>query len=359
MTGGTALAVYAGATAALAIDLVVVVRLVMLPVESLAASAIAHAACAVAGGALLSSSTPPFLRATRASVGIFVGVVAFFIPVLGLAGSIAVLTFGLREPQPPSGEPWVVHDAAADLDAHHRRTVRTVQRRRSAPDIGAVLRRRQPEHAAERFRAVLATKHLPARLAVPLLKQAQRDPSDEVRLYAFSRLEGMRDEIEKRIDALHAALDDAGRARQALVQLRLAESYWELGSSGLAEGAVRSHALGRAEQHAGEACVIAPGNAAAEVLRGRVLLELRDPERAAAAFDAAMRAGYPRGRVLAFIADCAFQRRDFAGVRAALAELEASPQHGADVRDVLALWLHDDASRPARRPPPALTEQTL
>lgn len=357
MTPARALVAGTGTVLLVAVDLVALVRLVMPPVE-LAPSLGVHAGCAIAAGVLLSDAAPPFVRGSPRMLGISIACMTFFVPVLGLAGIVAALVFGLSEPRPASDEAWVLHDAAAELDLQRRRTVRGVQRRTSAAEIGATLRRRGPEHAAERFRAVLETKRLPMKLAVPLLRLAQRDPSDEVRLYAFSRLEGMRDEIERRLDRLRGALDVADESARAHVNLRLAESYCELGTSGLAEGAVRAHALASAARHARSACELAPSRACAEVLRGRVLLELRDPGGAAAAFEAAMLKGYPRGKVLLHIADCAFQRRDFAAVRSALAELAASPHDSADARDVIALWTQAEPARPVQRQSPALTEQT-
>ena len=72
-----------------------------------------------------------------------------------------------------------------------------------------------------------------------------------------------------------------------------------------------------------------------------------------------MHAGYPRSKTLLLLAECAFEQRDFAGVRSALSELEASAHHTADVRDVIALWSQRDPTRPAQRPPAAVTEQTV
>jgi|GEM_PF-1881893 len=359
MTALKALAVNAGLVLVLVVDLVAAVRVVMPPEGSFAGAVGAHAACSIAAGALLADAAPPFLTARRTTVALFVACVAFFVPVLGLAGVLAVLGIGLSEPRSESAEPWLVHEPIAELDAQRRRRVRSLRRRTSAPEIMSALRRRSPEHAADRFRAVLATKRLPSKLAVPLLKLAQRDPSDEVRLYAFSRLENMRDDIERRIDRLRAAVGEAAEGAQAILHLRLAESYWELGTSGLTEGAVRGHAVASAHGHARSACELSPSYAPAELLRGRALLQLRDPSGAGAAFEAAMRAGYPRSKVLIDVAECAFQRRDFAAVRAVIAELDASPQDSADVRDIIALWTQGDAARPANRPPAALTEQTI
>ncbi len=359
MTPAKALALSAGVILVLVVDLVLMVRVFMPPEGPLLAALGVHASCASAAGALLSATPPSFLVVTRRNLGLFIACVAFFVPVLGVLGVVAVLAFGVSEPRASRVDRWIEHEPPFALAERRRRTVRSVQRRASAPDIVATLHLRAAQHAASRFRAVLATKRLPARLSVPVLKLAQRDPSDEVRLYAFSRLENMRDEIEQRIEGLQTALEDASEDVRPRLHLRLAESYWELGTSGLAEGAVRAHALSCAHRHARSACELAPSHAAAELVRGRVLLALRDADAAAAAFEAAVQAGYPRPKALLLLAECAFEQRDFGKVRTALSELEASAHGTADVRDLLALWAERDPSRPTQRPPAAVAEQTV
>ena len=312
-----------------------------------------HALASLAAGALVARLAPAYVRHGPREIVSFTACVALFIPVLGALGVALVLLRGLTEPRRATSEAWSLHDAPSDITAAVRLR-RTVRCHVSAADVGRTLRRRTPEAARERFRAVLATRHLPAKIAVPLLRLAQSDPSDEVRLFAFSRLEGMRDEIERRIERLGATLESAAGEDAARLQLRLAESYWELGSSGLAEGAVLEHALKCAHRHGAIACELAPDHAAAEFFLGKVLVELRDPSRAVVAFERAERAGYPRVKLLPYRAECAFLARDHAAVRRLLADLDTSPEERADFDGVIDLWARDAAARtPPRAPPEA------
>lgn len=291
---------------------------------SLALLLLLHAACALATAALLPWAAPRFLRRTAGELQVFAACLTFFLPVVGPLGVLAILRSGSTEPREPTREPWVTHGRADALEERRRRSVCAHRRGASAADVRSALSRRAPESAGERFRAVLATRHLPPKIAVGLLKVAQRDPTEEVRLYAFSRLEGMRDEIEERIDRLDAALGAAGDEDDAArIELRLAESYWELGRSGLVEGAVLDHALSCARRHATSARERG-ARPAAEFFLGKILLELREPGAAAAAFEAALEAGYPRRSVLSHLAECAFRQKDFASVRSSLSEVEAA-----------------------------------
>ncbi|HVJ91665.1 MAG TPA: hypothetical protein VM580_17810 [Labilithrix sp.] len=310
-----------------------------------------HGACAAAAGVLLARLAPPFVRHTARHVAMFSGCFAFFVPVLGPLGVLAVLLGGLTEPRPSTCEPWLSHEPPRGVDELRRRT-RGPGRQASAVEIGHALRHRSTESAGARFRAVLATRHLPASVAVRLLRIAQSDPFDEVRLYAFSRLEQMRREIEQRIERLTAAALAAAEEDAPRIQLRLAESHWELADSGLTEGAVREHALKCAHRHAAAACELAPGHAAAQFFLGKVLLALRDSKNAKMAFDRAARAGYPRKKLLPRLAECAFLRRDYLAVRALLQELDASPHESAEFRPLIELWTRDESARvPSTRAP--------
>ena len=313
-----------------------------------------HAMCALAVGVLLARTAPPFLRHTVREVGVFAACFAFFVPVLGPLGVVVVLMLGLTEPRPAACEPWLSHEAPVGIDGRRRRQPRL---RRGLPvaEISDALRRRGTEHAGERFRCVLAIRHLPPNVAVPLLRFAQSDPSDEVRLYAFSRLESMRGELEKRVEQLTAALAVAESEEAPRLQLRLAESHWELGYSGLTEGAVRDHALKCAHQHAAIACELLPEHAAAEFFLGKVLLELHEPSRATIAFERAASAGYPRWKLLVYLAECAFRQRDFVSVRTLLEQLEASPHEGAEFGGVIELWTRTEQARHTQQRPAELT----
>jgi hypothetical protein len=169
----------------------------------------------------------------------------------------------------------------------------------------------------------------------------------------------MRDDLETQIKTMTASLasaaDDEERAR---LHLRLAQCSWELGYLGLAEGAVLDHALRSAHLHAATATELMPRHAAAEFFLGRILLHMRDPERASIAFERAMAAGYPRVKVLPFLAECAFQHRDFAGVRGLLRELDSSSPENLFFRPVMEFWREHKAP-PVPPPPGSRTSLTM
>jgi hypothetical protein len=172
------------------------------------------------------------------------------------------------------------------------------------------------------------TQQLPTRVAVTLLKRALRDPADEVRLFAFARLEQQRGELEASIAQLSAALETAQNSEYSeeedlqRLHLQLAQAHWELAYRGLTEGATLEHTLQAARHHATVACR-ARGirQAPAEFLVGRVFLRQRVYHLARLAFERAQDAGYPHTRVLPYLAECAFSERRWSDVRTCLDEL--------------------------------------
>ena len=88
----------------------------------------------------------------------------------------------------------------------------------------------------KRMAALFATRRMPPREAIPILKLALRDPADDVRLLAYSMLDKQESEINLRIEAALRQLAAEGAHRTALHDA-LARWYWELAYLGLAQGA--------------------------------------------------------------------------------------------------------------------------
>jgi hypothetical protein len=301
---------------------------------------VVHAACAIGSGITLASATPSFVRHTWRDVALFAAVISLLVPACGPIGVLLMLRLGLREARPARSEPWLVLDletGAGDVESTSRRRRISVHPHVSAADLRAVLALRTTETAGKRFEALLATQQLSPKSAVSLLELAQTDPSEEIRLYAFSRLERMRGELEEQIEQIMKRLPEATEKERARLHLRLAECYWELGDRGLTEGAVLEHALEKARENVSAACALQPLHAAAEFFRGRILVHGREAAHARAAFERAMRAGYPRVRILPYLAECAFHERDLGAVGSLLAELEGSAEHSLS-GPVIDLW---------------------
>jgi hypothetical protein len=296
-----------------------------------------HAGVASLTAALAPLLSPPLARRQPVALAVLAATFTLLIPVFGLIALGALTTFGPGARPPRRDDPWLTVDIERDAEALLASAAPGRHRAAGASAIAAVLRDRSPENAARRFQALLAVRRLPARAAVAICKQSLRDPSDEVRLFAFARIERLCDELERNTKTLLAALERSESSEHGILHLRLAETYWEWAYLRLAEGSVLDHAMNRALEHAEKAVAARRGHGPAEYLRGRVLLALGRNEEAHEAFAEALRSGLPQHKALPYMAECAFRLRRFEAVRETLRELQSAAGHAA-LRPVAGFW---------------------
>ncbi|MBN3790122.1 lipopolysaccharide N-acetylglucosaminyl transferase [Burkholderia sp. Ac-20353] len=179
-----------------------------------------------------------------------------------------------------------------------------------------------------RMTALVAMRTMPVRAASPILHALLNDPADDVRLLAY----GMLDKSEKRVTQqigiarakLSRRLSDDERYR---VDKTLAELYCELVYARLVDGDVFRNALEQADAHAARALHHRPGDGALWRLRGRLAFEADRLDDAEAMLTQAITCGYPRMRVLPYLAEIAYRRRDYAAVRRHLDGMPPVPPH--------------------------------
>jgi hypothetical protein len=327
----------AGVAAAGLLDAAVVAGLLVAGVDRSRALGLlgAHAVLAMAATVFVIAAVRPAPGRERRIVGVSALSLALFVPALGVAAVWAAYVASTRGRDGRDREPW----AQLHVEPSTGRTPARIRHAANPVAIAAVLANRTPEHARRRFEALLRTADLPPRVAVRLLKSALKDPSEEVRLFAFSRLERHRTDLEQALEgfrrALDAAADDATREH---LRLRVAETHWEFAYLGLAEGAVLEHALDRAVEQAAESKRVGRNPAAASFLLGRILLFRRDTTGAAVELERASRLGYPMTKVLPYLAECAFEARAFSAVRSYLRQLERMTGGHAPLARVREFW---------------------
>lgn len=272
----------------------------------------------------------------RGRTRLLIGALSCFVPVIGPIGVLAaaVATRGRR---PATDGSWVVLASMDDSDTRFEAANTSSDDSPGFSSVSALLLDRRPEALDRRLGWLLGSRKLPARDAVALLKLALSDPADEVRLFAFTRLERWRSDLEADVRRLQAALAAAGDAG-ARVHLGLAEAYWELAYFGLVEGAVRDHALFAALESVDRACAASPNAAPPQFLRGRILMQRGEYEKASQALNQALSLEHPPIKALPYLAECAFRQRNFSLVRAVIRTFnEHAPGHAA-LYPIVDIW---------------------
>ncbi len=190
----------------------------------------------------------------------------------------------------------------------------------------------------KRLKAVMATRHMPVHQSVPIWQIALKDRVDDVRLLAYAMLDGREKQFTERIQEISAELDELPPPRRADAHRQLAGWCWELVYNGLVQGAVRSHWLKTARQHAELALAQQP-SADLHLLHARILFEQDEVMAAATALQQAEAAGIAPAMLAPWRAELAFRQRRFADVVNALRDDHRQLEQGSALAGVRAWWL--------------------
>ncbi|MFM2476144.1 protein PelE [Celerinatantimonas sp. MCCC 1A17872] len=171
------------------------------------------------------------------------------------------------------------------------------------------------KHAGEskkRLAAVMTTRNMDDEHSVPLLRLALSDLSDDVRLLAYSFLDGKENRLNKKIATNEELLTQTSSdTLKAYYQQKIAESYWELSYLGLAQGAVKDYVLTKATDYVLQSIELEPSNIK-ELFLGRIYLAHEKLDLAKKQFLKAREQGLDARRINPYMAEVAFAQQDYA-----------------------------------------------
>lgn len=189
-----------------------------------------------------------------------------------------------------------------------------------------------------RMKALLSAHAMSARYSVPMLKDLLGDEADDLRLLAY----GMLDSREK---ALNGMIDEVLKKLEVckepdlcqLYQKQLAELYWAFAYEHLAEGDMLVYMLTQAEHYIRLALAIKP-DGDLWVLLAQVLIKQHKTQEVDDAFNQAIQLGMPAMRIQPYLAELAFQRKDYRAVREHL-QLIPSSNQSPQIANIQEFWL--------------------
>lgn len=298
-----------------------------------------HACAALCAALALRWLVPKRLRHTPWRAMLFLYSISFFIPLVGILGLMlftlpALHKSGARGPRVP----WSITDIP-ELPAQPFKV--SAQPIYIAVGLAGVLRHSDDD--AQRLHAVMATRQMPNRQAIPILNIALKDTADDVRLLAYSMLDGKEREISTRIKEISEDLSRAGTNERSDIQRRLAQQYWELAYLGLAQGEVLTHVLSEAEKYLRRSFKREPNNTGAHRLLGRVLMHQGRDGDAREAFARALELGLPQDVVSPYLAELAFRAHRFGEVRQHLKSISAMARERSPLAELTAWWLSPES----------------
>lgn len=168
----------------------------------------------------------------------------------------------------------------------------------------------------DRLKALLAVGGGGGVNASRLLQLATSDSDDEIRLLAFNLADQNERVISKAISKSLADLRGShDPVNQASLCRSLAFSYWEMVFNDLAKNDLAAFFVNQALSYANQAHDLGGEDPALLVLMGRMHLWRGDPTAAEKAISAALEHGAHRDRVIPYLAELAYLRKDFMALR--------------------------------------------
>ncbi len=290
--------------------------------------------------AIVASSTYLFLpirfRKPRTVVWLLMFNFAFIAPVIGALGMLLLTRFTLRKKLRKTRMAKPISVALPEFD------VQTKEIHHGAH--GAVRSRLAINVPADiRMQSLLTLQAAPQRVANPILEELLGDTTDDVRLVAFGMLDAKETLLFTHIKhERHALTEDLSVDQKYACLAHLAELHWELVYAGLANGELLRHVLTQALKYLDAALTLdLPPTCSLVFLKGRILLAQDDSHGAEILIKQAMALGQPLISALPYLAEIAFNKRDFAVLKPIMQQL-VDLNVAAKTRAIADIWTGRD-----------------
>ncbi len=291
-----------------------------------AAHGVACALLALMGWATL----PARLKNPRVPIILLIFGFSFAVPVLGFAATFVSLLVLPRlpdiDPHPPfRSVPLPALDPFQRISKGIRRSgLRNFLDNARVP-------------VTSRMKALVSLQKVPGRVSTPLLRHLLTDPTEDLRLLAYGLLDGHEKKLNDAIHQELAEVESPNAVVKAMAHRRLSSIYWELVYQNLAQGDLRTHALEESLRHTRAVLRLLPGDAGMYLQFGRLLHEMGQIGEAVPVYEAALAAGIPPQRVLPYLAEIAYDRRDYGMVRNLMQRLRGW-EHQSRLQPVIDYW---------------------
>ncbi|GJL63728.1 MAG: hypothetical protein NPIRA04_23820 [Nitrospirales bacterium] len=147
------------------------------------------------------------------------------------------------------------------------------------------------------------------------VREALQDQADDIRLVAFGILDKKEKSINKKINQELEWYQQTDETFDKLTHARqLAYAYWELVYKDVVEGDILTYALAQAAHYNDLVLATFPDDAGMWALKGQLALRSQEHDLAQQAFTNALEHGIPEARVIPYLAELAFFKKDFSAL---------------------------------------------
>lgn len=248
---------------------------------------------------------------------IFLFVIIFYLPVLGLIGLISSIPFIASRSSKPEGKNLFtnthkIRDFPFESAVMGGQPV-------NLHSLDDLYRSRNPDR---RLQAVYATLKLKDRNAIPLLRMALGDPIDDIRLLAYALLDRKEYRLSKRIEKFKQELEKAENSGKKQLYRQIANDYSELAHLGLVQGEAKNYVLSMAYKYIELGLEYSPEDSGLRFQYAQILLRLGKHQQAFEQFKTAEILGIEYVSLLTYYAEIAFYNCRYHEVKQLMAAIE-------------------------------------
>ena len=255
---------------------------------------------------------------SQRATGLFFFVLVFYLPVLGLMGLMLgmPLIAGWSSKRTQSSDSSVRVNKIRDLPSEAAVTHGQPVNSHGLCDLY------QSRDANKRLQAVYATLKLEDRDAIPLLRTALGDATDDIRLLAYALLDRKEYRLSKRIEQAKQDLEKQENSGKQQLYRQIANDYWELAHLGLVQGDAKNYVLGMAFKYIELGLVYSPEDSGLLFQYAQILLRLGKYQEALEEFKKAEMLGIEFICLQTYYAEIAFYTRRYFEVKQLMTAIE-------------------------------------
>jgi tetratricopeptide (TPR) repeat protein len=267
---------------------------------------------------------------------IFFFSLGFFMPIFGSIGLFIALMFGIWKQKNIQNKNKVWRLTGRALIPNR---TPNIYKKLTFSAHGMLSRLQKSDNLKEHLGIVLATRFMREENAVPLLNLALKNPQDDVRLIAFTLLEKKNAHINADIERLQNSLSKDEKSTKT--HIAIAINYLRLVLLNLIQAEMRDQVLDIAHQHLNKALNEDSSDRNGHFILGQILLEQGQVDKAESAFNRALELGFAPSNIYYFLAQIAYQRRQFHKLKEYLSKIPIEYRRYPPLDKIAAYWLGD------------------
>ncbi len=195
---------------------------------------------------------------------------------------------------------------------------------------------------AKRMKALSAVSEDMSRKNISLIKHSLSDRDDEIRLYSFSLIDGLEQDINTKIHRASLRFKAAEEKSDEYIEAakELAYLYWDMVYFDLSDEVLKNFLVNESLKYAKIVFETDMSDTSMNTLLGKIYLEKKEYEEASTQFVMAIENGVDHEYIVPYLAELYFERGNYQSIRSMLSIVK-SLEMNTMMYPVVAQWSHD------------------